>query len=169
MIKFLRGIVNLNRCSKVECCRNILTSDSNNHLRLTVHASDMDALGSPDRIATTGADIFAAAGWLRRWRCGIAVVIASAGNRDTIELIPCDKNVWKFIFKHKVQQFIRWRCQRPAVFLVVGYIQSMSFCNLFETLVVVGIASAGVLDAVELAIVMAHLMEQISTETTFPP
>ena len=53
----------------------------------------MDALGSPDRIATAWADIFAAAGWFRRRRCGIAVVIASAGNRDTIELIPCDKNV----------------------------------------------------------------------------
>ena len=60
---------------------------------MTVHASDMDALGRPDRIATTGADIFAAAGWLRRRRCGIAVVIASAGNRDTIELVPGNKDV----------------------------------------------------------------------------
>ena len=53
----------------------------------------MDALGSPDRVSTAGADIFTAAGWLRRRRCGIAVVIASAGNRDTIELIPGDKDV----------------------------------------------------------------------------
>ena len=54
----------------------------------------MDALGSPDRIATTGADIFTAAGWFGwRRRCGIAVVIASAGNRDTIELVPGNKDV----------------------------------------------------------------------------
>ena len=54
----------------------------------------MDALGSPHRVPATGADIFTAAGWFGwRRRGGIAVVIASAGNRDTIELIPCDKNV----------------------------------------------------------------------------
>ena len=53
----------------------------------------MDALGSPDRIATTGADIFAAAGWLRRRRCGIAVVTACARDRDTIELVPGNKDV----------------------------------------------------------------------------
>ena len=54
----------------------------------------MDALGSPDRVPATGADIFTAAGWFGwRRRCGIAVVTASAGDRNTIELIPGDKNV----------------------------------------------------------------------------
>lgn len=40
----------------------------------------------------------------------------------------------------------------------------MGFGNLLETLVVVGIASAGVLNAVKLAIVVAHLVEQVSTD-----
>ena len=137
---------------------------ANNHFCLTVHASNMDAFRSPDRVSTAGADIFTAAGWLRRRRCGIAVVTACARDRDTIKLIPGDKNVWKFIFKHKVQQFIRWRCQRPAIFFMVGHIQSMGFGNLLETLVVVCIASAGVLNAVKLTIVVAHLMEQVSTD-----
>ena len=40
----------------------------------------------------------------------------------------------------------------------------MGFGNLLETLVVVDIASAGVLNAVKLARVVAHLMEQVSTD-----
>ena len=63
----------------------------------------MDALGSPDRIATTGADIFAAAGWLRRRRCGIAVVTACTGNRDSVMLVPCDENIGQVIFEDEIQ------------------------------------------------------------------
>ena len=84
----------------------------------------MDALGSPDRIATTGADIFAAAGWLRRWRCGIAVVIASAGNRDSVMLIACNENIGQVIFKDKIQQFFAWVRNSPTIFGVMLHNQA---------------------------------------------
>ena len=47
---------------------------------------------------------------------------------------------------------------------MVGHIQSVGFGNLLETSVMVGVAPAGVLNAVKLAIVVAHLMEQISAD-----
>ena len=47
---------------------------------------------------------------------------------------------------------------------MVGHIQSVGFGNLLETSVMVGVAPAGVLNAVKLAIVVAHLMEQVSTD-----
>ena len=63
----------------------------------------MDALGSPDRIATTGADIFAAAGWLRRRRCEVAVVAACARDRDAVMLVACNENIGQVIFEDEIQ------------------------------------------------------------------
>ena len=63
----------------------------------------MDALGSPDRVSTARADIFTAAGWLRRRRCGIAVVTACTGDRDAVMLVACNKNIGQVIFEDEIQ------------------------------------------------------------------
>ena len=42
----------------------------------------------------------------------------------------------------------------------MAYYQTVALCNLFESLVVVGVASARVLDAVDMAVVMDHLVQE---------
>ena len=63
----------------------------------------MDALSSPDRVSTARTDIFAAAGWLRRRRCGIAVVTACARGRDAVMFVACNENIGQAIFEDEVQ------------------------------------------------------------------
>lgn len=46
----------------------------------------------------------------------------------------------------------------------MAHCQTMALGNLLEALVVVGIASARVLDAVDMAVVMHHLVEQRCTD-----
>ena len=93
----------------------------NYHLLMAIHASDMDALGSTDRVTAAGTDIFAAAGWLRRRRCGISAMTACAGDRDTVMLIPGDKNVSQVIFEDKVQQFLAGVRDCPTILRVMLY------------------------------------------------
>ena len=125
----------------------------------------MDALGSPDRVSTARADIFTAAGWLRRRRCGIAVVTASAGDRDSVMLVACYQNIRQVIYKDKIQQFFAGMCDSPTIFGVMLHNQAMGLCNLLEAFVVVGIATAGILDRMNVGIVMAHLMQKGSADS----
>ena len=63
----------------------------------------MDAFRSPDRVSTAGADIFAAAGWLRRRRCGVAIMAACARDRDTVMFVACYQNIGQVIFEDEIQ------------------------------------------------------------------
>ena len=99
----------------------------------------MDALGSPNRVPATGADIFAAAGWLWRRRCGIAVVTACARDRDTVMLVSCNENIGQVIFENKIQQFFAGMRTSPTVLGVMLHNQAMGFRNLFKAFVVVQI------------------------------
>ena len=49
---------------------------------------------------------------------------------------------------------------RPAIFGVVVNEKSTVFCNLLKSLVVVGAVSAGVLDLMEIAVVVNHFVKQ---------
>lgn len=119
----------------------------------------MNALGSPNTVPAAGADIFPTAARLRRERWGIAVRSCSC-NRYAVELIAGDEDIAQIVFEHKGQQFIVWLSDGPAVFFVMAHRQTMALGNLLEALIVVGIASACVLDAVDVAVVMHHLMQQ---------
>ena len=48
----------------------------------------------------------------------------------------------------------------PAIFRVMIHNQAMGFCNGFEALVVVQIASAGIFDSVDTAVIMTALMQK---------
>ena len=118
----------------------------------------MDALRCPHRVTAAGADIFAAAGCSRRSWCPRAAVRTCSRDRNAIELVACNKNVRQLVFKDKVKEVIARRRHRPAVFLVMLHDKPVAFGNLLKTLVVVGVSSAGVLDAVDVALVMDHFM-----------
>ena len=119
----------------------------------------MNALGSPNTVPAAGADIFPTAARLRRERWGIAVRSCSC-NRYAVELIAGDEDIAQIVFEHKSQQLIVWLSDGPAVFFVMAHRQTMALGNLLEALIVVGIASACVLNAVDMAVVMRHLVEQ---------
>ena len=123
----------------------------------------MNALSSSNTVPTAGADIFPTAAWLRRERRGVAVCSCSC-NRYPIELVAGDEDIAQIIFEDEGQQLVVWLSDGPAVFLVMTHCQTMALGNLLEALVVVGITSARILDAVDMAIVMHHLVKQRRTD-----
>lgn len=123
----------------------------------------MNALGSPNTVPAAGADVLAAAARLRRERWGIAVRSCSC-NRYAVELIAGDEDIAQIVFEHKSQQLIVWLSDGPAVFFVMAHRQTMALGNFLKALVVIGIASARVLDSVDMAVVMHHFVQQRCTD-----
>ena len=64
------------------------------------------------------------------------------------------------MLQDKVQQIVAGSGDGPAVFGVMFYREAVGLRRLFEALVVVGAASGCVLDPVDEAVQMDHLMEQ---------
>ena len=79
---------------------------------------------------------------------------------NTVELVARNKNVRQVILQDELNEVIARRGQRPAVFLVMLHDKAVTLGNLFEALVMVGVASAGILDSVDVAVVMDHLMQK---------
>lgn len=123
----------------------------------------MNALGSPNTVPAVGADILSTAACLRRERRGVAVCSCSC-NRYAVELIAGDEDIAQIVIEHESQQLIVWLSDGPAIFFVMSHCQTMALGNRLEALVVIGVASAGVLDALDMAVVMHHLMQQRCTD-----
>ena len=85
-------------------------------------------------------------------------------NRYAVEFVAGDEDVAQIVIEHESQQLIVWLSDGPAVFFVMTDCQTMALGNLLEALVVIGISSARVLDAVDMAIVMHHLVKQRRTD-----
>ena len=119
----------------------------------------MNALSGSNTVPTAGADVLPTAARLRRERWGIAVRSCSC-NRYSIEFIAGNENIAQIVFEHKGQQLVIWLSDCPAIFFVVAYCQAMALGNLLEAFVVIGIASACIFDAVNVAIVMNHFVKQ---------
>lgn len=85
-------------------------------------------------------------------------------NRYAVELIAGDEDIAQIVFEHKSQQLVVWLSDGPAVFFMMAYHQAMTLGNLLEAFVVVGISSARVLDAVDMTVVMHHLVKQRRTD-----
>ena len=119
----------------------------------------MNALSGSNTVPTTGADVLSTAARLRREKWGITVRSCSC-NRYPVEFIAGNEDVAQIVIEHESQQLIVWLSDGPAIFFVMAHCQTMALGNLLEAFVVVGIASAGVLDAIDMAVVMHHLVEQ---------
>ena len=63
-------------------------------------------------------------------------------------------------FQDEVQQIVSRGGECPAILGVMRHDQAVCLCNLLESLVVVGVVPGGVLDVVQIAVEMYHLMEQ---------
>ena len=77
---------------------------------------------------------------------------------NTVELVARNENVRQVILQDELNEVIARRGQRPAVFLVMLHDKAVTLGNLFEALVMVGVASACVFNAVDVTVVMDHLM-----------
>ena len=121
----------------------------------------MDHFRCPDRVSAARADIFSAVGWLWSYRGhSSAAVSTSTEDRDSVEVVPGNQDVRQSVFQNEVQQIITGMGDSPAIFRVMIHNQAMGFCNGFEALVVIKIASAGILDSIDTAIIVAALMQK---------
>ena len=86
----------------------------------------------------------------------------SACSRDleTAELIPIQKNVGQVVFQNHFQKFVAGFCDCPAVLVVVIYNQTVGFRCRFELAIVVGVATAAILNPVNVVPVVNHLMQK---------
>lgn len=123
----------------------------------------MNALSGSNTVPAARADVLSTAARLRRERRGVAVCSCSC-NRYAVELIAGDEDIAQIVFEHKSQQLVVWLRDGPAVFFVVAHRQAMALGNLLEAFVVVGIASARILDVMDMAVVMHHFVEQRRTD-----
>ena len=126
---------------------------------MAIHTGDVDHFRSPDRVSAARADIFSAVGWLWSYRGhSSAAVSASTGDRDSVVVVPGNQNIGQSSFQNEVQQVIAGVSNSPTIFRVVFYNQTMGFSNGFEALVMVQIASAGIFDSIDTAIIVGHFM-----------
>ena len=85
---------------------------------------------------------------------------ASTGDRDSVVVVPGNQNVGQSGFQNEVQQVIAGMGDSPAIFGVMLDNQAMRLSNGFEALVVVQIASAGIFDSVDTAVIVGHFVQK---------
>ena len=121
----------------------------------------MDHFRSPDRVSAARTDILPAVGWLGWHRDhSSAAVSASAGDRDSVEVVPGNQDVRQSVFQNEVQQIITGMGDSPAIFGVMLDNQAMRFSNGFEALIVVQVSSAGIFDSVDTAVIVGHFVQK---------
>ena len=85
---------------------------------------------------------------------------SGAGDPVAVELIPVYQNVTQVIVQTELQQAITGRGMRPSVFIAVVNNQAAGLGCCLESLVVVGVAPAAILNAADVIVVVYHLMQQ---------
>lgn len=125
-------------------------SRRNLHDLVTVHTGYIDFLGGTDGLTATGTNIFASAAELLSLG-GIVRVVPGAADGQLVA--PMLGGTEGFQSGGRLSD-------RVANFGVVVNQKTSLFGFFLETLVMVGIAPAGILDAVQLAVVMDHFMNQ---------
>lgn len=157
--RMLSGLPNDSRAGQGALRSCVLTCK--NHNLPAVYTGDIDHFRSPDRVSATRADIFSAVGWLGWYGDhSSAAVSTSTGDRDSVEVVPGNQDISQSGFQNEVQQVITGMGDSPTIFGVVFYNQTMGFGNGFEALVMVQIASAGIFDSVDTAVIVGHFMQK---------
>ena len=85
---------------------------------------------------------------------------ASAGDLETAVLVAVQQNIGQVIVKTELKQFVTGGSVRPSIFVAMLYAQATLFRSSLEPLVVVGVAAAAILNAVDVVVVVNHLMQQ---------
>ena len=78
---------------------------------------------------------------------------ACASDLEAAELIPIDKNVTQLVLQNHFQKFVARSGDCPTIFVMVVNDQTMSQSRISELAVVVGVASAAILNALHIIVV----------------
>ena len=78
---------------------------------------------------------------------------ACAADMEAAELIPIDKNVTQLVLQNHFQKFVARSGDCPTIFVMVVNDQTMSQSRISELAVVVGVASAAILNALHIIVV----------------
>lgn len=74
--------------------------------------------------------------------------------------VAVDEDIRQAVVYGKIHKLLCGLSDRPAVFLMVGNLQSAAFRCYFEALVVVGVAAAAILYAILIIEVVNHFVQQ---------
>ena len=85
---------------------------------------------------------------------------ACASDLEAAELIPIDKNVTQLVLQNHFQKFVARSGDCPTIFVMVVNYQTMSQSRISELAVVVGVASAAILNALHIIVVVNHLVQE---------
>lgn len=146
-----------NRCQNLK----VLGLSNQKQLFIAVQASHIDIAGGSDDHTAARANILAGAG-LAGSHCAKIRSAVSACSRDleTAELVPIQKNVGQVVFQNHFQKLVAGFGDRPAVLVMVIDNQTVGFGCRLELAVVVGVASAAILNAVNVVPVVNHFMQK---------
>ena len=85
---------------------------------------------------------------------------ASAGDLEAAELVPIDKNVGQIVLQNHFQKLVARTGDRPTIFLVVIHDQTVSFGGIPKLAVVVGVASAAILNPIHMVVIVNHFVQK---------
>ena len=85
---------------------------------------------------------------------------ACAADMEAAELVSVQKDVAQFVLQNHFQKVIARRGDCPTILVVVIDNQAMGMSGVPELPIVVGVASATILNTLHIIVVVNHLMEQ---------
>lgn len=129
------------------------------HLLLTVHAKDIDIFCGPDGLTTARANILSGAAGLFQFRV-CSAELTGTGNCQLVT---------PFLGGAEAFQIRAGLGDGKTYFLVIVNKQTPLLCLFLEALVMIGVPTAGILNIVQLAVVMDHLMNEGSNGIRYRP
>ena len=130
-------------------------------LFIAVKASHIDCLCRSDTHSATGTSVFATARFARgSSNCEGSIVGSAPADPRGQAINAVQANVSQIIEQAELQEFITRRGHRPTIGGVVVDYQATLFCTLAEVFVVVGVASATILDPLKIVVVVNHFMKE---------
>ena len=87
-----------------------------------------------------------------------------SGDPEAAVLVAIDEYVTQVIVQAELQKTVTGTCDCPSVLVVMIHDQTMGFCAVPESAVVVSTSTGTVLDTIDVAVVVHHFMKQRSTD-----
>ena len=81
-------------------------------------------------------------------------------NLEAAELVPIQENVGQVVLQNHFQKLVARTGDRPTILVMVVNDQTMSQGSISELAVVVGVASAAILNALHIIVVVNHLVQE---------
>ena len=85
---------------------------------------------------------------------------ACACNLKATELVAIDENVAQFVLQNELQEFVARASDCPTILVVVIDNQAVGDGCVPELPIVVGVASATILNAIHMIVIVNHLMKE---------